>query len=189
MTDIPDLLDLNTAGEQRNVIPANTIVTLQLTIRPGGAGDDGWLKRSGDGKSEGIDAEFTVVDGPFAKRKFWQRYTLSGTTPGHAEAGQISRNALRAILESARGIRPDDKSETAVAARKLTGWADLDQIRFIAKLGVQPPQGSFPAKNTILTVITPEQKEWVKLEQIAKTTRSVAEPPANAIARPQWAAS
>src|SRR5262245_49507269 len=116
MTD-QDFFNLNTAGEQRSfdVIPAQTICTLQLTIRPGGAGDGGCLNRSADGTSEGLDCEFVVVDGQYVKRKLWQLFTLRGNTPGHAEAGKISRQALRAILESARGIRPDDNSEAAEA--------------------------------------------------------------------------
>jgi hypothetical protein len=187
--------NFNDAGEQRSfdVIPANTIVTLQLTIRPGGAGDDGWLKKAGDGQSEHLDCEFTVVDGPYAKRKFWQTLTLRGTTPGHEEAGGISRNTLRAILESAKGIRPDDKSEAAMNARHPSSWADFDQLRFVARLGVRPPQGNYSAKNTILEVITPNRQGWKKPEQIgAKTTGGNASntspqmPPAGSITRPEW---
>jgi hypothetical protein len=194
--------DLNDAGEQRSsdVVPANTICTLQLTIRPGGAGDGGWLKPSADGASEGLDIEFVVVDGQYAKHKFWQRLTLHGTTPGHAEAGGISRNTLRAILESARGTKPDDTSEAAQAARKTSGWADFDGLRFVAQLGVRPPKDGYPAKNTIMKVITPERQVWRKPEQVAKalnggqtaaatpaTAKAAAPPPpANAIARPQW---
>jgi hypothetical protein len=201
MTETTTNLDFNDAGEQRSfdVIPDRTIVTLQLTIRPGGAGDDGWLKRSAKrsadgGNSEGLDCEFVVVDGEYAKRKLWQLYTLHGTTPGHAEAGEISRRALRAILESARGIKPSDTSEAAQNARKISSWADLDQIRFVARLGVRPPEGRYPAKNTILEVITPDRlQDWRKPEQIgAKTASSAtpaspATPPAGAIVRPEWA--
>jgi hypothetical protein len=183
-----DTLDFNTAGEQRSVIPANTICKLQMTIRRGGVGDDGWLKRSADGGSEGLDCEFTIVGGEYAKRKLWQLFTLRGTTEGHAEAGEISRNTLRAILESARGIRPDDKSEAAQAARRLGSWGDFDQIRFMACLGVRPPSGGYAAKNTILKVITPERQDWTKPEQItvAKTPGDTATRPANAIDRPKW---
>jgi hypothetical protein len=195
MTETTTNLDFNDAGEQRSfdVIPDRTIVTLQLTIRPGGAGDDDWLKRSADKNSEGLNCEFVVVDGEYAKRKLWQLYTLHGTTPGHAEAGEISRRTLRAILESARGIKPSDKSEAAENARKVTSWADFDQIRFVARLGVRPPKDGYAAKNTILEVITPERREWQQPEQIsAKTASSAtpaspATPPAGAIVRPEWA--
>jgi hypothetical protein len=119
-----NFFDFNDAGEQRSVdvIPANTICGVQLTVRPGGAGDDGWLRRSKkDGASEALDCEFTVIDGEYAKRKIWALYTVHGTTPGHAEAAEISRKSLCAMLESARGVRPDDRSETAQKARQATG--------------------------------------------------------------------
>jgi hypothetical protein len=189
-------LDFNDADKQRSfdVIPANTICTLQLTIRPGGAGDDGWLKRSADGNSEGLDCEFVVVDGLHSKRKLWQLFTLRGTTQGHAEAGEISRNTLRAIIESAKGIHPIEKSEAAQLARKLSGWGDLDQIRFVARLGVRPPKDGYAAKNTILEVLTPDRHGWTKPEQISAKSANTAAPaaapstpPTNTIARPQWA--
>jgi hypothetical protein len=191
--------DFNNAGEQRSVIPANTVCTLQLTIHPGGAGDGGWLKTAADGHSEGLDCEFTVVDGDYAKRKFWQLFTLRGTTPGHAEAGEICRGILKAILESARGIRADDKSDTARMARQTPGgWADFDQLRFVARIGVRPPKDSYVAKNKILEVITPEQQAWKQPEQIDRATlgqptaasapaAAPAQKPATAIDRPNWA--
>ena len=61
-----------------------------MVIRMGGAGEDGWLKRSANGGSEGLDCEFTVVDGEYAKRKIWQFMILSGTTDGHAKAAEIT---------------------------------------------------------------------------------------------------
>jgi len=200
MTDTTNMnFDFNDAGEQRSfdVIQANTICVLQMTIRPGGVsaepGDDGWPKRAADGNSVGLDCEFTVVDGPYAKRKLWQLFTIRGTTDGHAEAGRISREFFKAVLESARGIRPDDKSaEAQIARRALGGWADFDQLRFVARLGVRPPRDGYAAKNIILQVITPDRQEWRKPEQISvKPTNSAAPsapttPPAGAIGRPQW---
>jgi hypothetical protein len=192
-------IDLNTAGEQRSfdVIPANTILTLQIKIRPGGAGDGGWLRRASDGASEGLDLELIVVDeGPYKGRKLWQLLTLSGTKPGHADAGKISLSTLKAIVESAKNIRPDDTSEAAQAARKIT-WQDLDGVRFVARLGVKPPEGSHPAKNTIGEVITPGSQTWrqppqLDRESFTKPNSETAplgttQAPANAVARPQWA--
>jgi hypothetical protein len=195
-------LDFNTADEQRvfDIIPNGTICTLQMTVRPGGAGDGGWLKMSKAGGSEALDCEFIVVDGEFAKRRLWQLYTLQGTTPGHAEAGKISRNILRAILESARGIEPSDISEAAQAARKASSWGDFANIRFLAKVGVQAARDGYDAKNTIKEVITPDRSCWKQVEQLppqATTSGSGAAPtpaapaptahqPANPIVRPEW---
>jgi hypothetical protein len=85
-------VDFNDAGPQRDidVIPANTICTLQMNVRPGGAGDEGWLKNASDGASMGLDCEFIVVDPEqYAKRRLWQWFTIEGTTAGHGEAGGV----------------------------------------------------------------------------------------------------
>jgi hypothetical protein len=190
---VNDEYNLNDAGEQRSfdVIPAGTIVTLQLRIRSGDAGN-GFLSKASDGASDGLDCEFVVVDGPFGKRKLWQRYTLHGTTPGHAQAGEISRSTLKAILESARGFRPDDNSEAAQKARMVSSWGDFEGLRFVARLGVKPPQNGFAAKNTITEVITPERQAWKQPDQGNETTTTAATntstaAPANTITRPEWA--
>ena len=59
-------LRLSEAPPQRDfdLIPDGTIATVQLTIRPGGAGEGGLLKRSANGDCEMLDCEFIVVDGP-----------------------------------------------------------------------------------------------------------------------------
>jgi hypothetical protein len=189
-------IDLNAASEQRStdVIPTGTIVALQLNIKPGGAGDGGWLTRAANGASEGLQCEFTVTEGEHAKHKIFQRLTLQGKTPGHEEAGKISFNLLRAILESARGIKPNDTSDAAQTARKVSDWGEFDGLRFLAQVGVEPPRDGYAAKNKILSVITPEKQFWRKLEQVAKPASAGAAskpaattPPAGAIARPQWA--
>jgi hypothetical protein len=84
------MLSFNDANEQRSfdVISDGTIATVHMTMRPGAAGEGGWLRRSKDGNSEGLDCEFVVVDGPYVKRKFWSLLTIAGTTANHAQAGE-----------------------------------------------------------------------------------------------------
>src|SRR6516225_10848993 len=181
--------DFNDADTQRNfdVIPHGTIATVRMTVRPGSAGEDGWLRRSKDGNSEMLDCEFVVLDGPFAKRKFWMLFTVDGTTQGHAEAAKISASKLRAILESARGIRPDDKSDTATQARRIGSYGDLNGLSFIARVGVEPPQNGYKAKNRLDHVVTPDEKAWhpVTQEPVATPAKPASSPAK--IERPQWA--
>lgn len=182
--------DFNDANEQRSsdLIPADTIATVQMKIRPGRAGEDGWLRRSKDGDSEALDCEFTVIDGPYAKRRFWSLFTIKGMTEGHAMAEEISRARLRAILESARGIRPDDNSEAAQKARCTNGWEDFNEIRFIAKIGIEPAKAGFRAKNTLLEVITPNRKEWRQPDNTpALTAAAAAAAVTTPNPRPPWA--
>jgi hypothetical protein len=189
-------LDFNDAGEQRtfDVIPANTIATAQMRIRPGQAGEGGWLRRSKAGNSEALDIEFTVCDGPYAKRKFWELLTVNGTTEGHKTAREINFVRLRAILESARGIKPDDHREAAKNARQTNGWEDFNGIRFIAKIGVEPAKTvdgkEYPARNILLEVITPNRQEWRQpdgppLPEDEPATQQAAT--VTPIVRPAWA--
>jgi hypothetical protein len=153
------MYDFNQADEQTSfdVIPVGTICALELAVRPGGAGDGGLLKTSKDGQSAMLDLEFTILDEPHAKRKLWSNFTVSGTTEGHSKAAAISRSKLRAMLESAYGIKPSDKSDYAAAMRKATGFDAFYGLRFIAKIGIEPARDGYPARNVILEVITPER--------------------------------
>lgn len=194
------MMDFNNAPQQREggLIPDNTIAVVQMNVRPGSVGEGGWLKRSKDGSSNAIDAEFTVVEGPNAKRKFWKLFTVEGSSEGHAKAAEISASQLRGILESARGIRPDDESDTAKSARRLNSWGDLDGLRFVAKIGIEKGKDGYKDKNTLYAAITPDRKDWMKVEQVAQ--QSTFQPIGNAAAnvaaqaqkpatgKPSWAA-
>jgi hypothetical protein len=182
-------MDYNTAGAQKSfdIIPDGTIAVVQMNIRPGNVGPGGILKRSKEGTCEGIDAEFTVVEGEYAKRKFWAFMVVSGTTDGQQEAADITIRRLRAILESAKGIRPEDVSEAAKAKRNAE-YADFDGMRFMAKLGVEPAHDGYKAKNILTEAITPDRKEWHAIEQQPKSAdagKGGAEPAS--ITKPKWA--
>lgn len=179
--------DFNGAEAQRenSLIPDGTIAVVHLTLRPGNAGEGGWLKRSKTGDSQALDCEFTVVDGQYSKRKFWSLFTVEGTTDGHAKAAEISASRLRGILESARGIRPDDESEAAKNSRRVNSWGDFDGLRFIAKIGIEKGKDGYKDKNTLAAVITPDKKDWMKVDQVAKPVQTLAQAAAPAIAAAQ----
>jgi hypothetical protein len=184
--------DFNTAGPQRtfDLIPAGTITVLHIKVRPGCAGEGGILKRSKAGDSEALDLELSVIGGEYNKRKVWALFTVGGVTTGHAEAREISYRRIRAIIESAKGIRPDDQSETAIKAR-LVEFTELDGIYFIGKIGIEPANGEYAAKNILLEAITPERREWHPVDPMpeANTQPSGAAPASNVpgVTRPTWA--
>ena len=193
--------DYTEAPPQREMelIPHGTIATLTLKIRGGGAGEGGLLKRSKDGSCEMLDLEFVVVDGPHVKRKFWEYMILAGTSDGHAKAAEFSRGTLRAIIESARGIKPDDVSPQARQARTIE-LKDLDGMTFVAKVGIEKGKtrndGSsdkYPDKNILAAIITPDRKEWHPVEQPPPWNGNGGSggapqaAPAAGIAKPGWA--
>ena len=166
--------DYSQAPDPRNfseLIPHGTIATVQMRLRPGNVGEDGICKRTSKGDAEMLDCEFVVVDGTYAKRKFWDNFMLAGTTAGQQEMVQTNRGRLKQILESAHGIKPGDASERA---RKVysASLKDFDNMIFIAKIGVRKggPKNdgsgeSWPDKNILAAVITPDKKEWHAVEQ------------------------
>ena len=81
------MYDMNDAGPQMpptgDLIPDGTFAKLRMNVRPGGTNgavptDAGLLKASRTSDAKMLDCEFTVVEGPFARRKFWQMFTVSG---------------------------------------------------------------------------------------------------------------
>ncbi|MGY3615702.1 hypothetical protein [Bradyrhizobium sp. USDA 10063] len=195
-------IDLNGADTQREmgVIDDGTIAVVQMNVRPGHAGEGGWLKRSQSGECEMLDCEFTVVQGPFAKRKFWNSFVLVGVSEGHQKAAEISMSRLRAIRESAFGIRPDDMSDEAQAVRRFDNWGAFDGIRFIAKIGIEKaqPGSGYKDKNVLDAAITPDRAAWTKVEQTLKTATAVATvgstlggaqaaPTQSTMQKPKWA--
>ena len=92
-----------------------------------------------------------------------------------------------------RGVRPDDNSDTAAQARRIENFGELNGMRFMARLGIQPANNSYAAQNRIAEVITPDRKNYQRVEQPAKSaspsplaTAKSASTPAQ-IERPGWA--
>src|SRR6516164_8191817 len=121
---------------QFEVIPHGTTATLVLHIPAGDVGEDGLLTRSKDGGCEMLVSELTIADGPYKGRKLFERWILTGTTDGHARSADINRSTLKAILDSALGLKPDDLSPQARAARTVS-LRQFEGMTFIAKIGVE----------------------------------------------------
>ena len=179
-------LDFNEADQQQifDLIPAGTVVSFMMAIKPGGVGEGGWFTASKTSDAVMLSCEFTVTEGPYAKRKFWQYLVLSGgklNDKGESIAAGISRSMLRAMLESARNVKPDDMSDAAVAKRRTAGWHDFNGLCFLARLGVEKGQNGYQDKNRIQSVITPDMKEYAQPPQVAAPAADPA--PAGA---PSW---
>ena len=183
------------------LIPHGTIATVVLHIRAGNVGEDGMLKRSAKGDCEMLDCEFVVVDGPHKGRKFWEYWILEGTTPGHAKSAEINRGTLKAILDSALGLKPDDASPQARTARTVS-LKQFDGMSFIAKIGIEkgkPKNDSsgenWADKNILAGVITPDRRDWYPVEQpppfnggsSGAAASAAPSQPAPPIGRPGWA--
>ena len=156
--------DYNDAQSNPNLIPKGTLAKVRLTIRPGGFDDpsQGWTGGYATRGSTGavyLNGEFTVLEGPYAKRKI---FTLIGLySPKGPEWAGMGRSFLRGMLNSARGISDKDVSPQAQAARRIGGFADLDGLEFVAKIEHGTDAGG-ETKNEIRMAVTPDHRDYAQ---------------------------
>ena len=174
-------------------IPIGTTATLVIHIKPGGVGEDQMLTRSTKGDCEMLALMFTVTDGKYKGEKFFENWILEGTTDGHAKASEFTRRKLKAILDSAFGLDPDDKSPEA-RTRRTISLGQLENMTFMAEIGIEKGSGDYGDKNIVAAVITKDKKGWQAVEQPppfnggGRAATSFA-PPESAppVQRPGWA--
>ena len=157
--------DFNDAQSNANVIPKGTLAKVRLTIRPGGFDDPaqgwtgGYAKRGNTGAVY-LDAEYTVLEGPYAKRKIWSLIGLY--SPNGPNWANMGRSLVRGILNSARGLSDKDKSPEAQARRRINGFADLDGLEFVARIDVGTDTNG-DDKNEIRSAVTPDHRDYAQV--------------------------
>jgi len=191
--------DFNSAEDQNNfdVIPKGTLVKVRMTIRPGGYDDasqgwtGGYATQSMTTGSVYLNCEFVVLDGPYAKRKMWSLIGLH--SPKGPEWANMGRAFVKGILNSSRGLHPQDNSPQAQQARRIQGFADLDGIEFVAKVEMDKDQNG-DDKNVVKTAITPDNKAYTGIAgELTQASASVQQSsPAQSTStaptgRPSWA--
>lgn len=176
--------DYNFAGVKpdiRDVIPAGTKLLLRHTYTPGGYGPDGKMTNGGPlTKSKAtaenpnpdtlyLKSEFTVLRGPYKGRKFWSNLTVVGgqvDESGNSKAGKITRQNIRLMIDSSKGLSSKDESPEAAAKRVLpNGFPDLQNLTFVGTAKVEPAQGQYPEKNALGLILTNDHKLYPANEQ------------------------
>lgn len=157
--------DFNSAQSHTNVIPKGTLAKVHMTLRPGGFDDasqgwtGGYAKRGATGAVY-LDAEFTVLDGPYAKRKIWSLIGLY--SPNGPNWANMGRGLIRGILNSARGISDKDNAPEAQSKRRINGFADLDGLEFVARIDIGKDTNG-EDKNEIRAAVTPDHRDYAAL--------------------------
>ena len=160
--------DFNDAPQQPSfdIIPKGTLAPVRMLFRPGGYDDPahGWLGGYATyGRETGsvyLDCEFIVLHGPFAKRKVWSIIGLY--SPKGPTWGQMGRSFIRAILNSAYQIAPQDMSPQAIERRRIKGFGDLDGITFLARIDVEK-DGHNELRNVIKLAVEPDHPQYAAL--------------------------
>ena len=185
--------DFNDAKQTSNIIPKGTLAKVRMTIRPGGHDDpsQGWTggyATRGTTGSAYLNIEYTVLEGPFAKRKVFGMIGLY--SPKGPDWANMGRGLVRSMLNSARGISDKDNSPQAQAARRISGFGDLDGLEFVARIDVGTDSNG-DDKNDIRAAVTPDHREYAALMGSVAAAPTAASPqfstaPATG-GRPAWA--
>lgn len=167
--------DFNDADQQQgfDLIPKGTLVPVRMILKPGGYDDpsQGWVggyaSESFETGSVYLAAEFVVTGGEHAKRKLWSNIGLH--SPKGATWGQMGRSFVRAALNSARNVHPQDNSPQAAAARRIQGFHELDGLEFIVRVDIEKdPKGE--DRNVIRLAIEPDHPEYARLKGVPPKT-------------------
>ena len=74
----------------------------------------------------------------------------------------MGRSFIRAALNSARNVHPQDNSPQASAARRINNFADLDGIEFLARVDVEK-DAKGEDRNVVKVAVEPDHKEYAAL--------------------------
>ena len=185
--------DFNDAEQQQgfDLIPKGTTVKVRMSIKPGGHDDPaqgwtgGYATESFDTGSVYLACEFVVLEGPFAKRKMWSNIGL------HSKKGpvwgQMGRSFIRAALNSARNVHPQDNSPQAAAARRIQGFHELDGIEFLARVDIEK-DGKGQDRNVVKVAVEPDHPDYAPLMGVPPKTSGGGTSGAPAQAAPTYQA-
>nr|WP_281722608.1 hypothetical protein [Nitrosomonas nitrosa] len=164
--------DFNDAEAQQSgfdFIPKGTLVPVRMTIKPGSYDDPtqgwtgGYATESFETGSVYLACEFIVLEGPYAKRKLWSNIGLhsrKGPT-----WGQMGRSFIRAALNSARNVHPQDNSPQAATARRIDGFHELDGLEFLARVDIEK-DAKGEDRNVVKHAIEPDHPDYAKLMSV-----------------------
>ena len=161
-----DFQDADPQQSGFDLIPKGAIVPVRMTIKPGGHDDasqgwsGGYATESFETGSVYLSAEFTVTAGEFSKRRMWSNVGL------HSKKGptwgQMGRSFIRAALNSARNVHPQDNGPQAAAARRIQGFHELDGLEFLVRVDIEK-DGKGQDRNVVKVAVEPDHPDYAKL--------------------------
>jgi len=170
-------IDLNDAEAQRDrtLVPSGPYC-LKIAVKPGGAGEDRFLRLAKNLRSLMLELKYSVVGGDYAGKQIQDFITVDFDETDDPDLSPIEPDKLenyrtsvrmglskqRAIIDSAYGLEPNDDSEAARAKRKLANYSALNGLKFYAQVEEKPARDGFGPRNYVDFVITPDLPDYPK---------------------------
>jgi hypothetical protein len=170
-TPMPNLN--NIPRDDQSLAPPG-VYQLEINVVRGDAGEDGTLTLAKNGRGLMLRALYTVIGGNHAGHKIWDYITVEFNESNDPNLPPIEASKLnnyrasvrmgllklRAIVDSAHGLLPDDASDAARAKRNLNSYDDIDGLKFWARVDERAGRGGYGPSNVIDYVITPDLPEY-----------------------------
>ncbi len=99
----------------------------------------------------------------------------------------MGRTFVRAALNSARNIRPQDNSPQAAAARRIAGFHELDGLEFVARIDIER-DGRGDMRNVVKMAVEPGHPDYAQ-GAVAPAAPFTPAAPAMATQAPQAAST
>jgi hypothetical protein len=182
-------INLNNTPTQKNPPPIPPgVYQLRIEVRPGGAGNDGVLRRAKKNPQLlMLELQCEVLDeGEHKGRLIWDYVSVEldesdSLSPLKVEtrrkletAVRFGRVRVRAIIDSALRLDPDDCGAEAEKARTLENWAQIDGLVFWAQVDEQPGGNGYGPSNVIDFVVVPGDPAYPTATNGPTTTKAVA---------------
>jgi hypothetical protein len=182
------IINLNDAEPQRDrTLAPSGIYALKIKVKPSG---NGWLRTARNQRSRMLQMEYTIVGGDYAGKTIFDWITvgfdetddsdLPVIEPGKLDdfrtSVRMGLSKLRAIVDSAYGLDPNDVSDTAKKRRTLEDYGALSGLKFLAQVEQRPASGDFGPRNYVDFIITPDLPDW-KTDHLTTSATGVAVAP------------
>src|SRR5262245_5345220 len=149
--ETPMPVDLNDAEPQRDrtLAPAG-VYTLKIRVKRNANdyGGDEWLRRAKNMRTSMLAMEYTIVGGDYAGKQILDWISVDHDTSddpdlppieadkldNYQTAVRMGRSKLRAIIDSAYGLQPNDDSDVAKKKRQLEDYGALTGLKFLAQV-------------------------------------------------------
>jgi hypothetical protein len=169
----------NDADDDR-LIP-NGMYQLKISIKRGGHGSDNMLRLANNLRSLMLECTYTVIGGEHANYKIWDYITVafdetdspefpleSNRLEDYRASVRMGRKRVKAILNSAFGLNPDDKSEAAQAKRNIDNHGALTGLVFWGEINTKPAANGFGPRNVLVRVIVPGDGDYPQKKEKEK---------------------
>jgi hypothetical protein len=165
-------INLNDADNQdRSVTPPGPY-WVKSRIKPGGAGDDGLLRLAKNMYSLMLQLDLTILDDDeWRGKKIFEYITCdlveydyndeiappldANKMEGLKTSMRMGRSRLKAMINSAFNLMPNDDSDEAKAIRNIESYNVFNDLCFMVQIEVKPAQGNFKERNVVDFVIEP----------------------------------